>query len=106
MAKMPSNIDRFKPSSTGLRTRPELVGTTVTTDQQLSQADRLSPLLKEPEDARLTGGTRSLARRLLALNLAGSRAKSALPKSAPRPELVRSGPTSDRGIPPLHTAVA
>jgi hypothetical protein len=30
-------------------------------------------LPKEPEDARLTGGTRSLDRRLLALNLRGNR---------------------------------
>jgi len=30
-------------------------------------------LPKEPEDARITGGTRSLERRLLALNLTGSR---------------------------------
>jgi hypothetical protein len=29
-------------------------------------------LPKEPEDARITGGTRSLARRLLALNLSGA----------------------------------
>jgi hypothetical protein len=31
------------------------------------------PLSKEPEDARITGGTRSLDRRLLGLNLAGVR---------------------------------
>jgi hypothetical protein len=30
-------------------------------------------LPKEPADARITGGTRSLERRLLALNLTGSR---------------------------------
>jgi hypothetical protein len=30
-------------------------------------------LPKEPEDARITGGTRSLDRRLLALNLSGPR---------------------------------
>jgi hypothetical protein len=30
-------------------------------------------LPKEPEDARITGGTRSLDRRLLALNLSNSR---------------------------------
>jgi hypothetical protein len=33
----------------------------------------LFALPKEPEDARITGGTRSLDRRLLALNLSGSR---------------------------------
>jgi hypothetical protein len=32
----------------------------------------LFALLKEPEDARLTGGTRSLDRRLLGLNLKGT----------------------------------
>jgi hypothetical protein len=31
----------------------------------------LYALPKEPEDARITGGTRSLDRRLLALNLSG-----------------------------------
>lgn len=35
----------------------------------------LFALLNEPEDASLTGGTRSLDRRLLALNLSGSLAK-------------------------------
>ena len=34
-----------------------------------------STLPFEPEDARLTGGTRSLSRRLLGLNLAGSIAR-------------------------------
>jgi hypothetical protein len=33
----------------------------------------LFTLPKEPEDARITGGTRSLDRRLLALNLSGPR---------------------------------
>ena len=33
---------------------------------------RFAPLPQEPEDARLTGATRSLNRRLLALNLPGS----------------------------------
>ena len=37
----------------------------------------LFALPKEPEDAQLTGGTRSLDRRLLALNLAGSRRQPA-----------------------------
>ena len=32
-------------------------------------SDNLFTLPKEPEDARMTGGTRSLDRRLLALNL-------------------------------------
>ena len=33
---------------------------------------RFAPLPQEPEDARITGVTRSLTRRLLALNLPGS----------------------------------
>jgi hypothetical protein len=48
------------------------------TDQQLRSPARFGPasagssaLPFEPEDARLTGGTRSLSRRLLGLNLTG-----------------------------------
>lgn len=37
---------------------------------------RFARLPQEPEDARLTGVTRSLGRRLLALNLPGSRIRS------------------------------
>jgi hypothetical protein len=55
-------------------------------------AHSLFSLPKEPEDARLTGGTRSLDRRLLALNVAGTRGKR------------RTG--SERGIPPVRSAVA
>lgn len=33
---------------------------------------RFAPLPQEPEDARITGVTRSLTRRLLALNISGS----------------------------------
>jgi len=40
-------------------------------------ASSLCTLPKEPEDARLTGGTRSLDRRLLALNLSLSPVKAA-----------------------------
>ncbi len=35
-------------------------------------ASRFAPLPQEPEDARLTGVTRSLNRRLLALNVSGT----------------------------------
>jgi hypothetical protein len=52
----------------------------------------LFSLPKEPEDARLTGGTRSLDRRLLALNVAGT--------------LGKRRPASERGVPPARTAVA
>ncbi len=52
----------------------------------------LFALPKEPEDARLTGGTRSLDRRLLALNLAGTRRQPAqstrsAASTPPQPEL-------------------
>jgi hypothetical protein len=52
----------------------------------------LFSLPKEPEDARLTGGTRSLDRRLLALNVNGT--------------LGKRRPGSERGAPPVRSAVA
>jgi len=55
-------------------------------------AHTLFALPKEPEDARLTGGTRSLDRRLLALNVAGT--------------LGKRKPASGRGVPPMRSAVA
>ena len=55
-------------------------------------ARTLFSLPKEPEDARLTGGTRSLDRRLLALNVAGT--------------LGKRRPASERGVPPMRSAVA
>jgi hypothetical protein len=39
---------------------------------------RFARLPQEPEDARMTGVTRSLQRRLLALNMKGSRVETAL----------------------------
>ncbi len=39
----------------------------------------LRAMPNEPEDARITGGTRSLDRRLLALNLSGSRSCTTQP---------------------------
>lgn len=56
------------------------------------QAHSLFSLPKEPEDARLTGGTRSLDRRLLALNVAGT--------------LGKRKPGSERDIVPARAAVA
>jgi len=52
-------------------------------------ARSLFSLPKEPEDARLTGGTRSLDRRLLALNIAGT-----LGKRKPGTERIPSGSRS------------
>jgi len=42
----------------------------------LLSKSRFAPLPEEPEDARMTGVTRSLQRRLLALNVNGSRLHS------------------------------
>jgi hypothetical protein len=76
MATIPSNIARIHASLPGLRTGPS---TPVTSVPQRLRFPSPAPSLrnaglfsleKEPEDARLTGGTRSLDRRLLALNLA------------------------------------
>ena len=58
----------------------------------MGPAHSLFALPKEPEDARLTGGTRSLDRRLLALNVAGT--------------LGKRKPASERGVPPVRSAVA
>jgi hypothetical protein len=60
--------------------------------RSVGPAHSLFTLPKEPEDARLTGGTRSLDRRLLALNVAGT--------------LGKRKPTSERGMPPARAAVA
>ncbi len=104
MATLRSRITRLQPSSPGVRAEPDSLGTRVTIPT--AQAGRPSLRFKEPEDARLTGGTRSLNRRLLALNLAGSLAKSAPHKSTAASEPVRIGPASDEQAPPLHAAVA
>lgn len=75
MALISSNIARIPASSSGFRTQSSLAVTSVThrlrfpgPSPSLSTANVFS-LPKEPEDARLTGGTRSLERRLLGLNL-------------------------------------
>ena len=91
MATISSNIARIHASLPGLRTQPETPVTSVTPRLQfpspppsLRNANIFS-LKKEPEDARLTGGTRSLDRRLLALNLAPfAKAKPVRPASAPQ----------------------
>jgi hypothetical protein len=92
MATIPSNFVRFQPSLPTRQMQLENLVTKVTPLRQPAQRiSSLFALPKEPEDARLTGGTRSLDRRLLALNLAGSLA---------RPRAVRSAAL------PLRTAVA
>jgi hypothetical protein len=103
MATMPSSLKRLQTSSLVTRIQPSILATAVTPRRQAPMrqpgvfSHSLFTLPKEPEDARLTGGTRSLDRRLLALNLAGS-----LPKRAVASE--RS--TSERSTSALRTAVA
>ena len=73
----PSSYTRFQdpePSTRASLLLPPLRRGPVATPKD-RVAGTLFSLPKEPEDARLTGGTRSLDRRLLALNVAGSLAK-------------------------------
>jgi hypothetical protein len=75
MATTPSSITRIQTSSPTARVQPSALVTALT--QRRTPGRQLSPsillsLPREPEDARITGGTRSLARRLLALNLSGA----------------------------------
>jgi hypothetical protein len=78
MSALPSTFASFKPRSVD---RPVDLGKPVTSviymrpvpsHQPAPRPASLFTLPKEPEDARITGGTRSLDRRLLALNLSGS----------------------------------
>jgi hypothetical protein len=75
MAALPSSFVSFKsrpyvprseaqPVQSGTHLRP------APSKQPAKRAASLFALAKEPEDAHITGGTRSLDRRLLALNLA------------------------------------
>lgn len=84
MAAIPSTFASFKPLQSATKVESGKPVTSVTSLSQtaskkiaiLNPLPRLSTLLaisREPEDACLTGGTRSLDRRLLALNLYGSR---------------------------------
>ena len=81
MAAIPTSFTRMQPSLRGNRVQPTLVAALETPGrrfpnlQSSPRSGNLFMLPKEPEDARLTGGTRSLERRLLALNLSGSRAR-------------------------------
>jgi hypothetical protein len=77
MATFPSNLTCLSSSElpilsgNGLRATLGMPTRHVIARQAEPQATMLSAIAKEPEDARLTGGTRSLDRRLLALNLFG-----------------------------------
>jgi hypothetical protein len=77
MATTPSNISRSQTSKPDSPNQSEAQVTTVTQRRPPQrQPAALFALRREPEDARITGGTRSLDRRLLALNLSGSHAGS------------------------------
>ena len=102
MATIPSNIARIHASLPGLRIQ---AGQQITSVPQRLQFPSPAPSLrtasmfampKEPDDARLTGGTRSLDRRLLALNLA--------PYAKAKP--VRAVPTPERMAAPLRPHAA
>jgi hypothetical protein len=89
MAAIPTSYTRFKSSAPGTRVPSGLLVTSVTPRRPLSlattsQPGKLFALPKEPEDAKLTGGTRSLDRRLLALNIAGTLPKPTLAKGPMR----------------------
>jgi hypothetical protein len=98
MATNPSNLTRFQTSSPSTRVQPAFLVTAVTQRLKFPSRPPKPPsvaqftLPKEPEDARLTGGTRSLDRRLLALNFS-------------RP-LVKQGVASERIVAPIGSAVA
>jgi hypothetical protein len=99
MATTPSIFNCFRTSSPTMRVEPGTVGTTVTPHRLIPMRQstaRVTPISmpKEPEDALLTGGTRSLDRRLLALNLSGS---LPIPAGSAAPERI---------APPLRSAVA
>jgi hypothetical protein len=108
MATIPSNYTGIQTSSPGTRIYPGGLVTAVTPRRPVSSlqpAPRVANLFmlpNEPEDARLTGGTRSLDRRLLALNLSGSLKKPVLAESGQ----TKSEPTTERGPAPIHSTAA
>jgi len=101
MAAIPTSYTRFKSSAPGTGIPSGLLVTSVTPRRQLtvpptSQPGKLFSLPKEPEDAKLTGGTRSLDRRLLALNVAGT---------LPRPAVAK-GPMRATSLPAVRPSAA
>jgi hypothetical protein len=96
MVTIPSSFTRLqtsmssnRPASSGqgLRVAPPALLRSIVSRQPTFGAAQLLAVQKEPEDARLTGGTRSLERRLLALNLYGF-----VTKSKAKPERIVSLP--------------
>lgn len=96
MAGLSSSFTRFQ--SPAPSTRSNMLVSSIPMRRQPAASPQgsalhsLFSLPKEPEDARLTGGTRSLDRRLLALNVAGT--------------LGKRRPGSERVAPPVQVAVA
>ena len=103
MATIQSSFQGFRPSSAIIRVESPPRVTAVTPfpripgRQPALQAINLIAMPKEPEDAFLTGGTRSLDRRLLALNLPGS---------LPMRNSARPAAASERLAPLPQSAVA
>ncbi len=75
MAALPTSFSSIKPSKTvGAINQLRIIASRqLPTRKPAPRTASLFTLPKEPEDAGLTGGTRSLDRRLLALNLSGTR---------------------------------
>jgi hypothetical protein len=69
----PRQMESGKPIASATYLRPSPIR------QPAPRKASLFSLPKEPADAQITGGTRSLDRRLLALNLAGSRRQPVQP---------------------------
>jgi hypothetical protein len=99
MATSPSNFTRPQTSIpanvavvSGSRITSVIHPRAVAVRQLAPRPANLLVLPNEPEDARLTGGTRSLDRRLLALNLSGS--------------LSKVGVAPERGVVPRGSAAA
>lgn len=95
---IPSNFTRLQASSPANRSQSGMLVNPLISRRPVPMrphalSTNVFALPQEPEDARLTGGTRSLNRRLLALNVAGSLVK-------------RKPVASERSVPSLHTAVA
>ena len=73
--RMPLEPSRFALGLMGRNQRPTIIPTVMSGAAARAAAlskSRFARLPHEPEDARMTGVTRSLHRRLLALNISGS----------------------------------
>ncbi len=75
--RKPVEPSRFAQNLTIRSNRPVMMSAGPARAAALSKS-RFARLPQEPEDARMTGVTRSLQRRLLALNMKGSRLETSL----------------------------